>query len=164
MSPNLNSEGIIFCCWGVYWKTLRRRRSQLKFQAPLQYVSIHVYHCHIMFFVTGHAWSRQVPIMQRKSKPGQSCCPGSWPWQFISTSKLCCDNWVMVISTCGIDEICQMLVKKWSHRLEWHVTIRVKHGDFRHMNLWMKWTSVCSFWHKWWQILTYSMAQRDDMS
>ena len=39
-------------------------------------------------------------------------------------------------------------------------TIRVKHGDFRHMNLWMKSTSVCSFCHKWWNI----MAQVDDMS
>ena len=54
MSPNLNSKGITTCSWGVYWKTLRSKRSQLKFQAPLQYVSIcifvdhHQLSCHIL--------------------------------------------------------------------------------------------------------------------
>ena len=42
--------------------------------------------------------------------------------------------------------------------------IKVRGGNFGHMNLWMKSTSVWSFFHKWWQILTYIMAQVDDMS
>ena len=87
MSPNLNSKGIMIWCWGVYWKTLRSKRSQLKCQAPLQHMSIPIFvdccqlSCHVICCC--HAWSRQVPIMQRKPKPVHNCCLGSWPWQFF---------------------------------------------------------------------------------
>ena len=41
----------------------------------------------------------------------------------------------------------------------WAITIRVKHGDFRHMNLWMKSTSVVAnfdiYYGRYWGTLTF---------
>ena len=90
---------------------------------------------------------------------------------FVVMTNICsCDwrvcPWNMVISF-GTAATLQLFGAVGVAKLQTivcHSTIRVKHGDFRHMNLWMKSTSVCSFCHTWWQNLTYIMAQVDDMS
>ena len=96
MSPSLNSKGIMIFCSGVYWKTLRSKRSQLKFHAPLQYVSMCIFvNCHqLSHHILSHCHAWQVPIMQRKSKPGHSCC--LLLSRILTLTVYPNDNWVIV--------------------------------------------------------------------
>ena len=63
---------------------------------------------------------------------------------FPPTSAVCCRHcsWQIVDKP-----IIELIVQGHGRS---PITIRVKHGDLRHMNLWIKSASVCSFWHILW--------------